>query len=241
MNDALADILDRQAAESESEQLLGALVDHGVFVPVHANGSVVFLKGSDDEPVLPGFVSEACCADKLPDAAGSVHCDALRLVDITQQTGVGGLALHSDHGWARVPTPLLLHTLRQRGLRGAGQELLLRPTTHPVALALREALGRRLPEFPAIRAVWVSQARWRDTGAEHLMLHLAVDEPLPSASGERLMEVLLAEVPLGDEAPQLGTLALNVATHADSIAELDALELDPVRAPQQRPKRWWRR
>ena len=58
-------------------------------------------------------------------------------------------------------------TLRQRGIAGAGQELQLRPSTHPVAVALRTALARRLPEFPAVQSVWVSHARWLDTGAEH--------------------------------------------------------------------------
>lgn len=229
LNAALADILDRQTADTDDELLLAALVDHGVFVPVQPNGAVLFVEDSDGGPALPGFVSEACCAEKLGQHVRSVHCDALRLVDITQQTGVGMLALHSHGGWARVPAPLLIRTLRERGVKGAGQQIQLRRTTHPTAVALGDALRRRLGEFPAIQAVWVSQARWPDTGLEHLMLHIAVDEPLPSASAQRLMEVLLAEeVVLRDQDPQVSSLALNISTHADSIEELAYMGLEAI-------------
>ncbi|MFF7751218.1 hypothetical protein ACFZCP_18590 [Streptomyces sp. NPDC007971] len=232
INGALADILDRGAAAAESEQLLAALADHGVYVPVQGNGSVLFLQNSEDgAPVLPGYVSEECCAEQLPEAVGAVHCDALRLLDISQQTGVGLLALHSATNWARVPLPLLSQTLRERGQQVGGQQLRLTWSTHPVAVALRDALVGRVRRFPAVRTVWVSQARRMDTGFEHLMLHVAVDEPLPSASAHRLMETLLAEdVVLPDGAPQVGLLALNTTTHAATIAELERMGLDTVRS-----------
>ncbi|MEU6085634.1 hypothetical protein ABZ865_02310 [Streptomyces sp. NPDC047085] len=231
INTALADILDRGAAATEAQQLLAALADHGVFVPAQANGSVMFLRGEDGAPVLPGYVSEACCAEQLPEAAGSVHCDALRLMDISQQTGVGVLALHSATNWARVPMPLLAQTLRERGQQAGGQQLKLTWSTHPVAVALRDALSRRIRDFPAIRTVWVSQARRMETGFEHLMLHVAVDEPLPSASAHRMMEALLGgEVVLGEESPQVGMIALNTTTHADTLAELERMGLDTVRS-----------
>lgn len=239
MNSALAAALDAQADDSV---LLAALADHGVFVPVHANGSVLFLKDSDGSPALPGYVSEACCSDQLPESAGAVHCDVLRLLDIAAQTGVGMLSLQSPGGWARVPVPLLRHTMRERGRDAAGERLLLRPSTHVLAIALRQALVRRIAEFPAIRTVWVSNARWVDTGMENLMLHIAVDEPIPSPSVKRLMEVLLTkEVVLGKGDPHLGSLALNTTTHADHLAELETMGLDQVRAPEKRPQRWWRR
>lgn len=229
-NAVLADILDRHAAVQEGERLLAALVDGGVFVPVGESGSVLFLKGEDGAPVLPGYVSEACCAEQLADARGAVHCDALRLLDIVERTGARELTVHSPGGWARVPVPLLQRTLRERGRQAAGERLKLSWSAHPVAVALRDAVARRVREFPAVRAVWVSQARWLDTGAEHLMLHVAVDEPLPSPSAQRLMEALLGEdVRLGAEDPKVGMLPLNTTTHAASIAELDSLGLDTVR------------
>ncbi|MFH8768548.1 MULTISPECIES: hypothetical protein [unclassified Streptomyces] len=230
-NAALADILDRGAAATEAEQLLAALADHGVFVPVQANGSVMFLRNEDGSPALPGYVSEACRVEKLPQAFGAVHCDALRLMDIAQQTGVGVLALFSTANWARVPMPLLYRTMRERGQQAGGQQLRLTWSTHPVAVALRDALARRIREFPPVRTVWVSQARRMDTGFEHLMLHVAVDEPLPSASAHRLMETLLGgEVVLGDGSPQVAMLPLNTTEHAATIAELERMGLDTVRS-----------
>jgi hypothetical protein len=230
VNGALADILDRQAAEAEPEQLLGALVDGGVFVPTDDEGSVVFFQGEHGEPMLPGYVSEDCCAELLPQAAASVHCDSMRLMDILKQTGVAVMALYARNGWARVPAQLMAQTMSQRGRDAAGERLKLTRTTHPVAVALREALQRRVPEFPAVRAVWVSQARWLETGNEHLMLHVAVDEPLPSASANGLMELLMSEdVPLTEEDPKIGMLALNTVEHADAIAEVEAIGLDAVR------------
>lgn len=232
INTVLADILDRGAAATESQHLLAALADHGVHIPVQANGSVLFLRNSEDgSPVLPGYVSEACCAERLPQAAGAVHCDPLRLLDISQQTGVGVLALHSAANWARVPLPLLSETLRERGQQAGGQQLKLTWSTQPVAVALRNALARRIREFPAVRTVWVSQARRTDTGFEHLMLHMAVDEPLPSASAHRLTELLLGEeVVLGEGSPQVGMLALNTTLHAGTLAELERMGLDTVRS-----------
>lgn len=230
VNTVLADILDRQAAVTESEQLLAALVDGGVFVPTDESGSVVFFKDQDGGPALPAYVSEACVVERLPQAAASVHCDVLRLMDIVKHTGVGILVVHSERGWARVPAALVARTMSKRGRAAAGERLKLTRSTHPVAVALRDAVQRRIPAFPAVRTVWVSQARWLDTGIEHLMLHVAVDEPLPSPSAHRLMELLLADdVPLGAEDPRVGMLPLNTTEHADAIAEVEAVGLDTVR------------
>lgn len=229
-NAPLADILDRDSAGTEPERLLAALVDHGVFVPVRDNGSVLFFRGADGTPALPCYTSQACCAERLPEAAAAIHCDALRLLDIVERTGVTALVLHSGKGWARVPAPLLYRTLGERGRQAAGEQVALSWSTHPVAVALRDALARRVREFPAVRTAWVSQARWPETGMEHLMLHIAVDEQLPSVSAQRLTEALLgAEVVLGDGDPRVGMLALNTGTHAAAIAELESLGLDTVR------------
>ncbi|MET9227715.1 hypothetical protein [Lentzea sp. NPDC003310] len=236
-NTALAAALNNQ---SGSADLLAALIDHGVFVPVRANGSVLFAAGQDGGPALPGFVSEACCAATLPDAAGSVHCDVLRLLDIADQTGVGVLSLHSPGGWARVPVPVLNQAMRERGRDATGERMQLRPSTHVVALALRQALARRIADFPAVRAVWVSNARWIDTGMEQLMVHVAVDEPIPSPSAKRLADLVLGEdVALGDQ--RVGTMALNTKAHAEFLAELETMGLDPVRGVERPVKKWWRR
>lgn len=228
VNSALADVLDRQAGAAESDALLAALVDHGVFVPVRGEGQVVFVQDESGEPALPVYVSEECRLRRMPEAEASVHCDVLRLMDITGQTGVRALLAFADHGWARVPVALVQQTLRQRGRQGNGERLHLSWTTDPHALALRAAFSERVRDYPAVRNVWISHARWVDTGIEQLMVHVEVDEPLPSESTQRLMEGVLAQLAEATE-PTIGVIALHTAEHAAFVAELEQMGLDTVR------------
>jgi hypothetical protein len=228
VNTALADVLDRRAAASEPDAVLAALVDHGVFVPVRGEGEVVLVQDEGGAPALPAYVSEECRLRRLPEASASVLCDVLRLMDITGHTGVQTLLLFSEHGWARVPVPLVQRTLRERGRQGNGERLHLSWTTEPHALALRAAFSEQVREHPAVRNVWISRARWVDTGIEQLMVHVEVDEPLPSASTQRLVEAVLAQVAESPE-PSLGVIALHTVEHAAFVAELERMGLDTVR------------
>ncbi|MCF2527342.1 hypothetical protein [Yinghuangia soli] len=223
----LADLLDRRANghEPASEAVLAALFEGGVFVPVTDAGSVIFLPDEEQPPTLLGFTDAALGAQLLPEAAGMVHCDVAQLRDILEKTGVAVLAVRSGNGQAIFPEQVL----RDWSTYGPGAEMKLDWSTDPLAVALRDALVRRVREFPAVRSVWVAQVRWRANDEEHLMLHVAVDEDLPSASADRLMEVLLGEVKLGRGHTKVGMLALNTTTHADAIAQLDRHGLDTVR------------
>ncbi|WP_157882072.1 hypothetical protein [Streptomyces rubellomurinus] len=228
VNARLADLLDRGADGHEPgpEAVLEALFDGGVFVPVTEAGSVLFLPDDERRPTLLGFTDAALGARLLPAAAGMVHCDAARLREILEKTGVAVLGIRSGNGQATVPAQVLRHWAS----RGPGAEMQLDWSADPVAVALRDALARRIREFPAVRSAWVAHARWRESGEEQLIVHLAVDEDLPSASAHRLMRTLLREeMTLGPEHPEVGMLALHPATHADSIADLDRRGLDTVR------------
>ncbi|MCU7826675.1 hypothetical protein [Kitasatospora sp. DSM 101779] len=231
INSVLADILDRGAASTEWEVLLAAVVDHGVYVPVAESGKVAFQQSEDDIPFLPGYVSAACLAEQVAEPVAPFHCDALRLWDIAERTGVPALVLHSDRGRAALPMGLVIQVLHERGWRGGeGKDMRLTWSTHPVAVALRDALRRRIREFPTVRSVWVSHARWVDTGFEQLMLHVAVDERLPSDTPRRLLDTLLAEeVTVAGGDPKLAVLPLDTTVHAETIAELDRMALDTVR------------
>ncbi len=227
-NVRLADLLDRRADgyEPAPDTVLAALFEGGVFVPVTDTGSVMFLPDDEQPPTLLGFTDAALGAQLLPTAAGMVHCDAARLKDILEKTGVSVLGVRSGNGQAIFPEQVL----RDWATFGPGAEMKLDWSTDPVAVALRDALVRRVREFPAVRSVWVAQVRWRASGEEHLMLHVAVDEDPPSASADRLMQILLGEeVKLGPRHPKVGMLALNTTTHADTIAQLDRQGLDTVR------------
>ncbi|MFJ8042486.1 hypothetical protein ACIRBX_18550 [Kitasatospora sp. NPDC096147] len=227
-NARLAELLDSRAPghEPAPEAVLTALFEGGAFVPLTPVGTVLFLPDDQQPPTLLGFTDAALGARLLPEAAGLVHCDADRLRDILEKTGVAVLGIRSGDGQAIFPE----HVLRDWANYGPGAEVTLDRSTDPVAVALRDALVRRVREFPAVRSVWVARSRWRTTGEEHLMLHVAVDEDLPSASADRLMRVLLGEeVELGPEHPKVSMLPLHTATHAESIARLDRMGLDTVR------------
>ncbi|HTJ33275.1 MAG TPA: hypothetical protein VL738_08590 [Dactylosporangium sp.] len=229
-NNALAAVLERGRPADEADALLAALVDGGVYVPIDQQGSVVFIGVDDTGPVLPGYTSEAACQRWLPDAAGSVFCDALRLLDISKHTGVETLAVFADRQWAKVPLPLVAATLRERGVRTQGdQTLRLTWSTHPVAVALRDAFAARILAYPPVRTVWIAHARWVESGNEHLMVQVAVDEGAPSAAQALLEAVLAEDVALDPESPGLALRVLE-PHEADQAAELDGLGLDTVRA-----------
>ncbi|MEV0136290.1 hypothetical protein AB0H83_48660 [Dactylosporangium sp. NPDC050688] len=180
--------------------------------------------------MLPGYTSEDSCERWLPDAAGSMLCDALRLLDISQHTGVGTLVVFAVQEWAKVPLPLVAATLRGRGMRTQGEQTLrLTRSTHPVAVALRGAFAARVLVHPQVRTVWISHARWVASGNEHLMVHMAVDEGARSAAQALLEAVLANDVPLGPESPHVALQMLE-PHEADQAAELDGLALDTVRA-----------
>ncbi|MFF3565960.1 hypothetical protein ACFYXS_38635 [Streptomyces sp. NPDC002574] len=241
-NTALADVLDRRKPEEESEQLLAALIDFGVFVPVGDNGSVIFVKGSNERPAPPGYVSEECCRRRRPGATAAVHCDVTRLMDIGHHTKAEALALFSEDGWATVPFAL-------------------------VAQTLRDTLRDRLLDHPGVRCAWIARVRWTDTGMEQLMLHRALaDAARPDTAGV-LMEEVLSRIELGAETREVVVRVLRPGPDADAatMRELDTMGLDTVRADHaarrvevspreydthpapapapapERPRRWWRR
>jgi hypothetical protein len=227
-NADLARLLDLRADghEPAPEALLTALSASGVFIPVTSAGTVLFLPDNEQPPTLLGFTDAALGTRLLPGAAGMVHCDMARLRDILAQTGVGLLGVRSGSGQAIFPA----HVLRDWASYGPGAELLLERSTDPMALALRDGLVRRLRGFPAVRSVWIARATWRAGGEQTLMLHIAVDEDVPSASADRLMRILLDEEVRPGAAPaKTGMIALNTTVHAGTIAHLDRLGLDTVR------------
>jgi hypothetical protein len=228
-NEALAAIVERGHPADEADALLAALVDGGVFVPVNEEHGVVFVE-LGDAPALPAYTSEAACRHWLPDAAGSVWCDAVRLLDIARHTGVQTMAVFADAQWASVPLPLIGDTLRERGVRTqVEQTLRLTWSTHPLAVALRGAFAARILAHPAVHTVWIADAQWLETGNEHLLVHIAVDEGAKPAAKELLELVLAEDVPLGPDSPGVAMRVLEPADTA-TAADLDERGLDTIRA-----------
>ncbi|WP_305787134.1 hypothetical protein [Symbioplanes lichenis] len=113
-NDALAAALGRVGPADASDALVAAIVEGGLHVPIDAGDSVVFIGVDGSGPVLPGYASAASRERHLPEAAGSAHFDALRLIDIWRRTGVDTLAVFGDEQWVKVPLPLVAEALRRR-------------------------------------------------------------------------------------------------------------------------------
>ncbi|BCJ39952.1 hypothetical protein GCM10010168_28110 [Actinoplanes ianthinogenes] len=226
-NDDLAAVLDRGRPGDEADALLAALLAGGVFVPVSEGGKVQFIGDRDSGPMLPGYTSEACRQQWQPQAAGSVHCDAARLIDIHQATGVEKLALFATREWARLPLALVSHALIQQD--PGGRSVMLTWSTHPVAVALRDAFAARILRHPQVRCVWIAHARWADTGQEHLMVQIAVDEGAQPVA-DALMKAVMAE-DLADFShdQHIAMMALTPG-QGDYAADLDRKGLDTVRA-----------
>ncbi|GHH34535.1 hypothetical protein [Lentzea cavernae] len=236
MNSALAELLEHRS-DYDYLPILGAVADHGVFIPLAANGSVMFGAG----PHLPCFASEESCREWMPEAEASVFCDALGLMDVYELTDVVTMGFPSPEGVGGIPVPLLHRVLRERGSDTLGERLLPRPSAHALAGALREAVGRRIEEFPAVKVVWVSDGRLADAGEVHLMVHVAVDEPMPSPSADALLDVLAGDVVRRDGDPRVVAFSVNTTTDADIVTWLEGMGLDSVRAPERPAKRWWHR
>lgn len=235
VNAALADILDRDAAEDEPGRLLSAIIEGGLFVPVDAAHSVMFVGVDERGPVLPGYVSEACLREQLPEAADAVHCDAIRLLDIVQVTKVERLAVFAPGGWATVGVPLLLHALREAGLQTTGQESVeLSWSTHPLAIALRDGIRDRLLRFPGVRTVWVAGARWEGTVSDQLMVIAAADGGDGALVRPLMEELMSGAIPLTDDDPPVALNVIDPVAHAAFALDLDARGLDTVRADQGR-------
>lgn len=226
--ETLAEIIDSGRAAEEPDTLLAAIVDGGVHVPFDAEGQVIFLDRSG--PVLPGYVDEAGCRRWLPTAAGTVHCDVLRLLDISGHTGVAALMVFAADRWARVPVAMIVHTVRERGVQTRDEQTVhLRRSTHPVAIALRGAVADRILSHPAVRAVWIAHARFVETGHEQVMVHIAVDRP-DRAAGQALLDAIVGtDVTLGPDDPTVAVRVL-LPHEGDTVGEIDRLGLDTVRA-----------
>jgi hypothetical protein len=228
--ESLAAIVDGGRGSEEADALLAAIVDGGVYVPVDDQGSVMFLGVDDSGPVLPGYVDDTGCGRWLPAAASAVRCDALRLLDIAEHTGVARLAVFGTERWVTLPIGLIVRTLRDRGIHTRGEQTVnLRRSTHPVAVALRGAVAARVLSFPAVRTVWIAHARFVESGHEQVMVHMAVDPPEPAAAKALLDAIVGTDVTLGPDDPSVALRVL-LPHEADTITAIDRMGLDTVRA-----------
>lgn len=230
--ETLAAIVDGGRGAEESDALLGAIVDGGVNVPVDDRGAVMFVDLSG--PVLPGYVDGAARERWLPEAADAVWCDVLRLLDIAEHTGVGSLAVFGAELWVKVPIGLIVRTLRDRGIHTQDEQTVdLRRSTHPVAVALRDAVADRILSYPAVRAVWIAHARFIETGHEQIMVHIALDRDDADDAKAMLAAIINTEVMIGPDDPYVAVRML-LPHDGEAIEAIDELGLDTVRSDGSR-------
>jgi hypothetical protein len=107
----LADLLEREDPAAEPADILAALVEGGVIIPIDESESVIFIRGEDDKPWLPTFVDESVCARDVPHGR-PYPCDAARLMDIAARTGVRTLTVASATRCATIPMALIANALK---------------------------------------------------------------------------------------------------------------------------------
>ncbi|WP_051816793.1 transposase [Kitasatospora sp. NRRL B-11411] len=89
-------------------------------------------------------------------------------------------------------------------------------------------------DFPAVRAAWLSLARWPDSPDPQLLLHVAVDNEPPGPVANHLLRALLHEQALRHLAyPKVAVVPLHPVAHAETIADLDRRGLPAVRHDSQ--------
>ncbi|HEY3873536.1 MAG TPA: hypothetical protein VGM10_34585 [Actinocrinis sp.] len=230
-NVVLAEILNRDEAVHQGDRLLAAIVDFGVFVPVGEADKVVFVKGSDGSPLLPGYTSAEVCAQAIPQSQ-PVLCDGARIQDIARQTGVEKLMVATADHWAAVPTAMIMQVLHNRGMQTAReQSVRLTRSAHPLAIALRDAMRRRILEFPGVEAIWIADAHWQETGLTNLMLHVALTAGTDPAQPTRMLGAIFEhDVKVPGDAPQVSIRTLDPKADAQFIARLMRMGLDLVNA-----------
>lgn len=236
-NVVLAEILNRDEAVHQGDRLLAAIADFGVFVPVDEAGSVIFVKGSDGSPLLPGYTGTEVCAQAIPQAQ-PVLCDGARIQDIARQTGVEKLMVATADHWASVPMGLIMQVLHTRGMQTAReQSVQLTRSTHPVAIALRDAMAHRILEFPGVEAIWIADAHWQETGLTNLMLHVALTAGTDPAQPTRMLDTIFGhDITMPADGPQLSIRTLDPKADVNFIGQLMRMGLDLVNADHRTGK-----
>jgi hypothetical protein len=76
-------------------------------------------------------------------------------------------------------------------------EVAFRPSEHELVPTLRDGIAARLPDYPEIERVWISDVRM-PSGVEGIMLHVVVEEGGDPQLANDLLQATMEDLPPSD-------------------------------------------
>jgi hypothetical protein len=194
-NSKLADVL---AQRGEPEEILRALVDGGVLIVSNPDGSVLVGQLEDESVVLAAFTSPEAYGDK-PENETFQEADAALLLEIARTGDVQALVVDTEgDDAALIPFSDIQGFLISQGMSvDEDLEVAFRPSEHELVPTLRDGIAARLPDYPAIERVWISDVRM-PSGVEGIMLHVVVEEGGDPQLANDLLQATMEDLPPSD-------------------------------------------
>jgi hypothetical protein len=194
-NSKLADVL---AQRGEPEEILRALVDGGVLIVSNPDGSVLVGQLEDESVVLAAFTSSEAYGDK-PENETFQEADAALLLEIARTGDVQALVVDPEgDDAALIPFSDIQGFLISQGMSvDEDLEVAFRPSEHELVPTLRDGIAARLPDYPAIERVWISDVRM-PSGVEGIMLHVVVEEGGDPQLANDLLQATMEDLPPSD-------------------------------------------
>lgn len=215
-NPKLADVLTQRG---EPEDILRALVDGGVLIVTNPDGSVLVGQLEDGTVALAAFTSPAAYSRKS-DSEEFQHADAALLLEIARSGEVQALVIdpESDDA-ALVPLGDVQGFLVSQGIDvDEDVEVAFRASEHELVPRLKDGIAARLPQYPAVERVWISDVRM-PSGVEGLMLHVVIAEGADPQLANELLQSTMETLPSSD-VPVFAHLADEESE--EFLAEMDA-------------------
>jgi hypothetical protein len=194
-NSKLADVL---AQRGEPEEILRALVDGGVLIVSNPDGSVLVGQLEDESVVLAAFTSSEAYGDK-PENETFQEADAALLLEIARTGDVQALVVDPEgYDAALIPFSDIQGFLISQGMSvDEDLEVAFRPSEHELVPTLRDGIAARLPDYPEIERVWISDVRM-PSGVEGIMLHVVVEEGGDPQLANDLLQATMEDLPPSD-------------------------------------------
>jgi SseB protein N-terminal domain len=194
-NAKLAEVLQQRG---EPEEILRALVDGGVLIVSNPDGSVLVGQLEDESMVLAAFTSTEAYGEKA-EKESFQHADAALLLEIARSGDVQALVVDPEgDDAALIPFSDIQGFLIAQGMSvDEDVEVAFRPSEHELVPSLKDGIASRLPDFPAVDRVWISDVRM-PSGVEGIMLHVMVAEDADPQVANELLQATMTDLPPSD-------------------------------------------